>query len=43
MDTLNKASDEKAVPPRSFDIMRTLEEYAADLRAVIEKLRRKLN
>jgi hypothetical protein len=34
---------EKPASPRSSEILRTVEEYAADLRAVIEKLRRTLN
>jgi hypothetical protein len=44
---MNSADDkqrkEEPLPPRSLEFMRTLEAYAADLRAIIEKLRRKLN
>jgi hypothetical protein len=34
---------ETPAPPRLSEIMQVLEEYAADLRAVMKELRRKLN
>jgi hypothetical protein len=40
--TDDKQSKEEPPPPCSPEFMRTLEGYAADLRAIIEKLRRKL-
>lgn len=36
-------SEEETTPPRSSEFRRLLEEYAANLRAIIDKLRRKLN
>jgi hypothetical protein len=41
--TDEKQRKEEPPPPRSSEFMRLLEEYASDLRAIINKLRRKLN
>jgi hypothetical protein len=41
--TGEKQSEEETMPPRSSELRRLLDEYAADLRADRRQLRRKLN
>jgi hypothetical protein len=41
--TDEKQRKEEPPPPCSLEFMRMLEEYVAELRAIIDKLRRKLN
>jgi hypothetical protein len=38
-----KQSKEEPTPPPASDLKRMLDAYAAELRAIIDKLRRKLN
>ncbi len=38
-----KQGKEESIPPRASDFRRMLEAYAAELQAIIDKLRRKLN
>lgn len=38
-----KQGKEESMPPRASDFRRMLEAYAAELQAIIDKLRRKLN
>jgi hypothetical protein len=38
-----KQRKEEAPPPHASEFRRMLEDYVAELRAIIEKLRRKLN
>jgi hypothetical protein len=42
-DETPRKSKEEAKPPRVSAFLQVLEDYASDLRAIIRKLRRKLN